>query len=45
MNQKLMNRLGALLLAAVMLLGILSGPMSVLASAEEVAFSAAFADS
>ena len=45
MNQKLMNRLGALLLAAVMLLGLLSGPLSVLASAEEVAFSAAFADS
>ena len=44
MNQKLLKRLGALVLAAVMLLGLLSGPLSVLASAEEVPFSAAFAD-
>ena len=42
MNQKLFNRLGALVLVAVMLLSVLSGPLSVLASAEEVPFGVAF---
>ena len=42
MNQKLMNRMGALVLVAVMLLSLLSGPLSVLASAEEVPFGVAF---
>ena len=42
MNQKLFNRLGALVLVAVMLLSMMSGPLSVLASAEEVPFGVAF---
>ena len=42
MNQKLMNRMGALVLVAVMLLSLLSGPLSVLTSAEEVPFGVAF---
>ena len=42
MNQKLLNRMGALVLVAVMLLSVLSGPLSVLASAEEVPFGVAF---
>ena len=47
MNQKLLKKLGAVLMACVMLFGVLSGPLAPLAvaAAEEVAFSAAFSES